>query len=72
MELSEHHIHSDVLFLLMVVHFHLEEYTKVLQLFGELIKFKVINPKAYWVAAETYFIKESYEKCMKISELAIA
>lgn len=35
------------------------------------MKFKVFNPKAYWVVAETCFLTADYEKCMKLSHLAM-
>lgn len=56
----------------MVACFHKEQYNRTIELFEELLRFKVVNPVAFWVAAETFFAQESHEKCMKIAELALS
>ncbi len=45
--------HSDLVYLMMVISFHLQKYHNVRKHFREIQMFKVFEAKAYWVACET-------------------
>lgn len=41
----------------MIAHYHLGEFNEVLSLFDALLRFKKFNPMAYWIGAETFFVR---------------
>lgn len=53
--LAVHQPHSDIHLILMILYYHDGKYLKVRQHFQQILTFKVIDPKAYWVAAEAEF-----------------
>jgi tetratricopeptide (TPR) repeat protein len=66
--LALHQPHSDIHLLLMILYYHQQKYLKVRQHFQHILTFKVIDNRAYWVAAEAEFSMEESESCLRLTE----
>lgn len=63
-----HQPHSDIHLILMILHYHSGNYLKVRRHFQEIVTFRMVDPLAYWVAAEAEFSREEAESCLKLTE----